>query len=69
MGARKQKRITFLALRRLSLACKTSGTYDMGGRSMRDTGIGFVDEGPATKHDTIVTEDNGSIPALAKSHP
>lgn len=61
--------ITFSELKRLSMLCETTGTYDMGGRSMRDTGIGFVDEGPASDQDTIVTEDDGSIPEprMAKS--
>lgn len=65
----KRKKITFSELKRLSLVGKTKGTYDMGGRKMRDVGIGFVDEGEADATDTLVTEDDGSVPKTKRRAP
>ena len=59
---KKVKTITFSELRHLSMLCKTTGTYNMGGRKMRDVGIGFIDEGKAYKNDVLVTEDDGTVP-------
>lgn len=38
---------------------KTTGTYNIRGRSMHYVGFGWLDEGPATPTDTLVTDKDG----------
>ena len=58
----KRKTITFSKLKRLQMLCKTSGLYQMGENRYRDVGIGMIDEGRADGTETLVTEDDGSVP-------
>lgn len=53
------KTITFSDLRKLERQCKTTGTYNIRGRSMHYVGFGWLDEGPATPTDTLVTDEDG----------
>lgn len=57
-----QNTITFTELKKLQMLCKTGGLYQMGKDRHRDVGIGMVNEGPADGSETLVTEDDGSVP-------
>lgn len=59
-----RKTITFSRLKRLSVVNseELTGFFQMGNNRFRWVGIGFVDEGFADGTETLVTNDDDSVP-------